>query len=239
MKTVWFLVLLRSLLSKWVSSALIFWPSPMSYHWSSKFHFCLGPCLGSLESTLISLCIWWMRKGSGCNISVLIQDQGSMHSSRYSSPLTTSSMSLQCLDIEDDLLYGRGPLLSQWPVGVFPLELLNKPLRSCMPLGLKLCLLSPVLSPFLHPRSWDCWPMSPQLLASPRHLPYHSPSLITCQDHHLSPHPVHPLLHLPQPSPVLCNCFWKIILMSPPATSAITSNLSAIFTLGLFVYIKV
>lgn len=66
-------------------------------------------------------------------------------------------------------------------------------------------------------------------------LPYHSPFPITCQDLHLSPRHMHPMLHLSQLYPVLCNHFCKIIRMSPPAISAITSNLSAIFMLRLFV----
>lgn len=85
------------------------------------------------------------------------------------------------------------------------------------PLGLKLCLLSLVLSPVLYMRSWDGWLLSTPLTACPRNLLYHFPSPVICQDHHLSPHPAHPMLHLSQRSTVLC----KITLISPPATSAI------------------
>lgn len=137
-----------------------------------------------------------------------------------------------CLYMEDDLPCGRGPLLSQWSSGISPLELPNQPLRSWTPLGLKLCFLDLVPSPFLYPRSRDCWPMLP---ACARCLPHHSLSPITSQDHHLSPYSAPPMLHLSQSSSVLCNGFCKIILMSPPATSAIVNNLSAIFTLRLFI----
>ena len=109
----------------------------------------------------------------------------------------------------------------------FPRALLNKLLRSGMPLGLKLCLLSPGFSPFLQLRSWDFWLMSPPLLACPRHpllplpLANHKPGPASPST------PTHPLLHLSQPSPVFCSSFCKTILMSPPETSSITSQQSS------------
>lgn len=51
-----------------------------------------------------------------------------------------------------------------------------------------------------------CLSQTPPLpLPFPDHMP----------DHHLSPHPAYPMLHLSQPSPVLCNCVCKIILQQP------------------------
>lgn len=119
MQTVLSLVLLRCLLSKWVPSALIFWTSPMLYHYSNKFHFCLGPCWGSLESALIShfwwkgIWLWHFSSHPKTRFGALFQPLYPSHGFEYV---------LQCLDIEDDLLYRRGPLLIEWPLGIFPMR---------------------------------------------------------------------------------------------------------------------
>lgn len=49
-----------------------------------------------------------------------IQDQGSVHSSGLLFPSHGFEYVFQCLDIEDDLFYRRGPLLIEWSLGIFP-----------------------------------------------------------------------------------------------------------------------
>lgn len=44
--------------------------------------------------------------------------------------------------------------------------------------------------------------------------PHDSPPPVTHQDHCLPTQSAHAMLHLPQASPVLCNCFCKIILIN-------------------------
>lgn len=187
--------LLRSMLPHWCLSALIFWPSPTPYHWSVNFVPGLAPLGLSGKHTEISV-----SDEQEQDLAIMFEPlsktkiECTLLATQVHGPLRTPPPLLQgCLYMEDDLPCGRGPLLSQWSLGISPLELPNQPLRSWTPLGLKLCFLDLVPSPFLYPRSRDCWPMLP---GCARRLPHHSPSPITSQDHHLSPHSAHPRLHL-------------------------------------------
>lgn len=111
-------------------------------------------------------------------------------------------------------------------LGIFPRALLNKLLRSGMPLGPEAL---PSLSrASLHFYSWvlrlltdvtaiACLSQTPPLT---------TPLSQSQARASISLHP-HPLLHLSQPSPVFCSSFCKTILMSPPETSSITSQQSS------------